>query len=241
MAGHSHWANIQHKKSIEDKKRSALFSAISREIAIAVKEGGPKPENNNRLEAAIEKAKKANMPKEKIERAINRALGIGEEGKLEKVLYEVYGPNGSAFLVEVATDNKNRSTSELKHLVDSCGGSFAQAGAVKWMFDFVGFIEAQIPIGVSEDEIELKLIDLSVQDYKKEKNRIRIYTNAQMINETIKELKSIGVHIQETALIWKPKNPIKISNEEMKKNILSFEDELKSYPDTERVFSNIER
>ncbi len=241
MAGHSHWANIQHKKSIEDKKRSALFSAISKEIAIAVKEGGPKPENNNRLEAAIEKAKKANMPKEKIERAINRALGIGEEGKLEEVLYEVYGPNGSAFLVEVATDNKNRSTSELKHLVDSWGGSFAQAGAVKWMFDFVGFIGAQIPVGVSEDEIELKLIDLSVQDYKKEKNGIKIYTDAQMLNETIKELKSIGVHIQETALIWKPKNPIKISNEEIKKNILSFEDQLKYYPDTERVFSNIER
>lgn len=239
MSGHSHWANIQHKKNIEDKKRSALFSRLSREIAVAVKEKGPKPENNIRLQAAIEKAKKANLPKEKIERAIDRAMGIGEEGALKQVLYEVYGPEGSAFLVETSTDNKNRTSSEFKHLVESCGGSFAQAGSVKWMFDYFGCIDAALPKGIPEEELELKIIDFGAEDFIKDGDKIIVYTSVQMLSEVEKEMKNIGIKIEESNIVWKPKNPINISNEALKHKISEFEEALKSYQDTERVFSNV--
>lgn len=239
MSGHSHWANIQHKKGIEDKKRSALFSRLSREIALAVKEGGPAPENNPRLQSAIEKAKKNNLPKEKIQRAINRALGIGEEGKIEEILYEVYGPSGSAFLVEVATDNKNRASGELKHLVESYGGSFAQPGAVKWMFEQVGKIEIILPSNIPEQELELKIIDFEALDFAKEANKIAVYTEVPKLKEVEQKIKQSGFSVDTADIIWKVKNPIKIADEKEKQKILELEEELKSYQDTERVFSNI--
>lgn len=240
MAGHSHWSNIQHKKGIEDKKRSALFSRLSKEVAIAVKQGGSDPKNNIRLQAAIEKARKANMPKEKIDIAIDRAMGIGKEGKLEQVLYEVYGPQKSAFLIEISTDNKNRTASEFKHLVHLAGGSFAQAGSVKWMFDQLGKISITMPQGISEEGLELKMIDLGAQDFAKDDGRIIIYVSASMLGEVEKEVKVAGIDIEDASLVWKPKSPVKIFNKDIAQKILEFEEELKSYQDTERVFSNIE-
>jgi len=239
MSGHSHWANIQHKKSIEDKKRSALFARLSYEISLAVREAGPNPETNPRLKSAIEKAKKSNLPKEKIQKAINRGAGIGEEGKLEQVLYEVYGPGGSAFLVETLTDNKNRTASELKHLIELNGGSFAQAGSVKWMFEYVGKIEILPPQDISPEDLELKMIDFGAQDLKKDGNKVIIYTDAQKLKEVEKKIVDSNINVVGSEIVWRAKNPINISEESTKQKIIEFEDDLKSYQDVERVFSNI--
>lgn len=238
MSGHSHWSNIQHKKEIEDKKRSALFARLSHEIALAVKQGGPDPKNNAKLQAAIDKAKKNNLPKEKILSAIDRALGIGQEGQLEEVLYEVFGPYGSAFLVQISTDNKNRTSSEFKHLVELAGGSFAHEGSVKWMFDQIGKIVMFAPKDISEENLQLKIIDWGVEDFTKEGEKIIIYTNSHKLKEIEQKIKNENYDIEFSEMIWKAKNVNKISDEMAKSKIMEFEEELKSYQDTERVFSN---
>jgi YebC/PmpR family DNA-binding regulatory protein len=164
MAGHSKWSNIKHKKAKEDKKRAKIFSKLSRKIRVAVKEGGSgDPEQNPALRTFLDKAKDANMPKDNIQRAIDAGLGKGENGPLKEVLYEGFGPGGTAFLIASVTDNKNRTTSEIRHILNTAGGSLGSPGSVKYMFerdDEEGY-KCTIPLAVKdEDQIE-KLSDLA--------------------------------------------------------------------------------
>lgn len=136
MSGHSHWSSIKHKKGATDAKRGKIFSKISRLISVAAKEKGSDPDSNPKLRLAIEKAHEANMPKDNIERAIKKGAGELEGVKIEEVIYEAYGPNGVALIIEGITDNKNRTLSEVKHILSRHGGKLAAAGSVKYMFDF---------------------------------------------------------------------------------------------------------
>ena len=132
MSGHSKWSTIKHKKAATDAKRGKLFTQLTKEITIAAREGGGDMEFNNRLVLAVEKAKAANMPKDNIERAIKRGTGELEGGELYEVMYEVYGPQGIAILIEVVTDNRNRTIAEVRHVVNKFGGTMADAGSVTW-------------------------------------------------------------------------------------------------------------
>lgn len=136
MSGHSHWSSIKHKKGTADAKRGKLFSKISRLISVAAKEKGGDPNGNPKLRLAIEKAREANMPKDNIERAIKKGTGEIEGVKMEEVIYEAYGPAGIAIIIEGITDNKNRTLSEVKHILSKFNGKLAQVGSVKYMFDF---------------------------------------------------------------------------------------------------------
>ena len=139
MAGHSKWKQIKHKKAAQDSKRSNLFSKLSRLITVAAKEKGPDPETNPSLRSVIQKAKSLNMPQDNIKKAIERAVSNNSE-KLENLILEGYGPGKSALLIEVITDNRNRTTQEVKNILSKNGGTFAQEGSVKWMFSQVGKI-----------------------------------------------------------------------------------------------------
>jgi len=138
MSGHSHWSTIKHKKGAADAKRGKIFSKISRLISVAAKEKGGDPSSNSRLRVAIETAQKANMPKDKIEHAIKRGTGQLEGAQMEEITYEAYGPNGIALIIEGITDNKNRTLSEVKNILNKFGGKLAEAGSVKYMFERQG-------------------------------------------------------------------------------------------------------
>jgi YebC/PmpR family DNA-binding regulatory protein len=158
VAGHSHFANIMHKKGRADAARGKAFSKISRLIMAAVKMGGPKPEDNPRLSLAIEKARAANMPKDTIKRAIARASGTAEGADYEELTYEGYGPNGVAMLVETLTDNRNRTGGEVRMIFDRNGGSLGSTGSVAWMFERKG--ECEVKVGATSEE---KLFELAVE------------------------------------------------------------------------------
>lgn len=135
MSGHSKWSNIKHKKETVDKKRGKVFSKMSRLISVAAKEKGSDPDSNSKLRLAIEKAKKFNMPKDNIERAIKRGTGQIKGVKMEEIAYEAYGPSGIALIIELITDNRNRTIAEIKHILTKSGGKLAETGSVKYLFD----------------------------------------------------------------------------------------------------------
>ncbi|WP_035587926.1 YebC/PmpR family DNA-binding transcriptional regulator [Hippea jasoniae] len=140
MSGHNKWSSIKHKKAREDAKRGQIFTKLIKEITIAAKNGGGNPENNPRLRIAIEKAKEANMPKQNIEKAIKKGTGELPGVSYEDVIYEGYGPGGVAMIIEATTDNRQRTTASVRHLLSKYGGSLGETGCVSWMFDYVGYI-----------------------------------------------------------------------------------------------------
>jgi len=172
MAGHSRWAQIKHKKAVLDQKKGQLFSKLANEITIAVKEGGKDPEGNFRLKAAIEKAKSYGMPQQNIERAIKRGSGEIDFGSLEECFYEIYGPSGVAILVKAITDNKNRTTSEIKGILNKFGGKLAESGSVKWVFKEQGVII--LDKNFFDENLELKFIELGANEIRSNEN-IEVY------------------------------------------------------------------
>ena len=188
MSGHSKWAQIKRKKGATDIKRGALFTKLARSITVAAKSGAD-PEANFQLRMAIEQARAANMPKDSIERAINKAAAA-EKDQLVQIIYEAYAPGGVAILIDVLTDNKNRSASEIKHILSEHGGSMAGPGSVKWMFDLRGVVRIKRP-AEKMDELELKLIDAGVEDIEEEEENLVIYSGPEKVKNIIKALGDI--------------------------------------------------
>jgi len=180
MAGHSRWAQIKHKKAILDQKKGQLFSKLANEITIAVKEGGKDPEGNFKLKAAIEKARSLGMPQENIERAIKRGSGEIESGNLEECFYEIYGPEGVAILVKAITDNKNRTSSEIKGILNKFGGKLGETGSVKWLFKEQGIIIFDKKY--FDENLELKLIELGANDIKVNEN-VEVYFDVDKFSD----------------------------------------------------------
>src|ERR687893_2845012 len=162
MAGHSKWASIKHKKAATDSKRGKLFTKLARAITVAAREGGGDPAGNHTLAAAIEKAKGYSMPKDNIQRAIDRGTGEGDAGAIERVVYEGYGPGGAAVLVEALTDNRNRTGSEIRHAFDKHGGSLGEPGSVAWIFEKRGVVLVDGE-GYDEDDL-IAAVDAGADD-----------------------------------------------------------------------------
>ena len=153
MSGHNKWSTIKHKKEKTDAQRGKIFTKIGREIAIAVREGGPDPNTNSKLKDVVAKAKAANMPNENIQRSIKKASGEGDATQYKEITYEGYAPGGVAVIVELVTDNLNRTASEVRHIFDKCGGSLGATGCVSWKFERKGVIEIDNSKGLDEDEL----------------------------------------------------------------------------------------
>ena len=241
MSGHSKWANIKYKKGIEDRKRAKVFSKLSRLISLAAREKGGNPEANSALRAAIETAKSFNMPQENIERAIKKGTGEIEGLKLETLLLEGYGPGGIAILLEVVTDNKNRTLTEIRHLLEKFGGKLA-SGGVLWMFGRKGTIildsESQ-ERDFTREELELSAIDAGAEDIKTKENTLEIYTRPVDLEKVKKILEDKGIKIENVSLDFVPKEEIEVGNLEMKQKIKKLFEALDEHDDIQEIYANI--
>ena len=195
MSGHSKWSTIKRQKGANDAKRGALFTKVTREIAVAARQGGGDPEANYRLRLAIEKARAVNMPADNIKRTIDKATGGGDAEQFEEIVYEGYGPGGVAVLVEAATDNRNRTAAEVRSIFTKAGGQLAGSGAVAWQFEPRGLI-AVAPDGKDADEVALTAIDAGAEDVDTDDpEAIEIFTSPGDLERIRATLEAAGVSI----------------------------------------------
>lgn len=239
MSGHSKWANIKNKKGKSDAKRASIFTKIGREIAVAVKQGGPDPNSNSRLRDVIAKAKANNMPNDNIERGIKKASGELGAVNYEENVYEGYAAGGVAVIVETLTDNKNRTAGDVRHIFDKCGGSMGTTGCVSYMFDTKGVIVLDAE-GVDEDELMMIALDCGAEDISNEGDVFEIYTDPNSVSQVREELekqKSLKILSAEVDRI--PSNTVKPDPETQAK-VIRLLDMLEDNDDVQNTYHNAE-
>lgn len=237
MAGHSQFKNIMHRKGRQDAVRSKLFSKLAREITVSAKMGLPDPGMNPRLRAAIIAARAENMPKDNIDRAIKKALG-GDAESYDEIRYEGYGPGGVAVIVEVLTDNRNRTASDIRSYFTKSGGNLAETGAVSFMFDRVGVVELA-PEVASADAVFEAAIEAGAEDVVSGENGHEIYTTQESLREVAKALEAKFGEPRKAGLVWKPQNTVPVDDEQGEK-VLRLIETLNEHDDVQNVFANFE-
>lgn len=238
MSGHSKWAQIKRQKAVTDKKRGNLFTKLGNAITIAAKQGDPNPEINFKLRMAIEKAKAANTPNENIERAIKRGNGELEGVVIEEVVYEGFGPAGTALIIEATTDNKNRTTASLRNILTKYQGNLGSSGSVRWMFDKKGAIRIIKDKIINKDELTLKLIDAGVEDIVEEEEGLTVYTTAEELLRIKKLIEKEGIVPESAEIELVPQNKTKIEDESVKVKINKLFEELEAHDDINNYFTN---
>ena len=242
MSGHSKFANIKHKKEKNDAAKGKIFTKIGREIAVAVKEGGgADPANNSRLRDVIAKAKANNMPNDKIERSIKKAAGDADANNYERVVYEGYGPNGTAIIVEALTDNKNRTASNVRSAFTKGNGNIGTPGCVSFMFDKKG----QILIDREEfemdaDELMMLALDAGAEDFAEEEDSFEIITDPDSFSEVREKLEAAGIPMMEASVTMIPQTSVELTDETDIKNIQKTLDLLDDDDDVQEVYHNWE-
>ena len=240
MAGHSKWANIQHRKGAQDKKRAALFSRLSKEITIASKMGGPDPDGNPRLRLAIQNARGQSMPKDNIQRAVDKGQGGGGEDYVD-IRYEGFGPGGVGIIVEASTDNKNRAATDVRTAFSKNGGNLGETGSVSFGFDNVG--EIQYPLeACSEDDMMEAAIEAGAQDVETDGEGHWIYTAREDLQEVADALAAHfgeAVEAKSAKLIWKPQNTVPVEGQAAD-TLMKLLDVLDDLDDVANVYDNSE-
>ncbi len=238
MSGHSKWSTIKRKKGAEDAKRGKMFTKIAREIMMAAREGGPDPEMNAALRLAVDKAKASNMPKDNIERAINRGAGIGDDAvRMEEIIYEAYAPHGVALVINVVTDNKNRALADLKYVLNRNNGNLANSGAVTWQFDQKGYVAVDAE-GADYDDVFLLAADAGADDVQHEDDIFAIYTPREDLAKVAATLEEAGYKVEERELIWMPQNEVELETAQAMQ-IMSLIEKLEDLDDVQKVASNL--
>ncbi|QQS59741.1 YebC/PmpR family DNA-binding transcriptional regulator [Candidatus Peregrinibacteria bacterium] len=234
MSGHSKWHSIRHKKGANDAVRGKIFTRHAKLIAIAARSGGD-PETNPALRLAIENSKKENMPNANIDRAIKKGTGEDKDGaQMMEILYEGYGPNGVAILVEVLTDNKNRTVSSIRSIFSKNGGSLGESGSVAFLFEKKGVIF----LGKTGEEAELAAIDAGAEDVREQDDMLEVITDPTDLYAVKKTLEEAGFPIESAELSFLPGTTIDVSNEESARKIIHLLELLEDDDDVTRVFSN---
>ncbi|MFA6422489.1 MAG: YebC/PmpR family DNA-binding transcriptional regulator [Candidatus Buchananbacteria bacterium] len=240
MSGHSKWAKTHRQKSATDAKKGAVFTKLGNLITMAAKEGGSDLNSNFRLRLLLDKARVANMPKENIERAIKRGTGEGsEKNHFEELLYEIFGPEGSVFLVEAITDNKNRTVGELKTVANKNGGQLGGQNSVAWMFDRFGFVNIdknQIE-KIDQEELELTLIDAGATDIDKSDDW-EILCEVETLQNILTVLKNKNIDTKESGIAFFAKNNIKIESQDSQDKIENFYNLIDDLDDISNVYTN---
>ena len=237
MAGHSKWANIQHRKGRQDAKRSKLFSRLSKEITVAAKMGAPDPEFNPRLRLAIAAAKSQSMPKDNIDRAIKKSTAA-DAAALEEIRYEGFGPGGVGIIVETLTDNRNRAASEVRSSFSKRGGNLGETGSVSFMFDQVGAIE--YPGNVADEEAMLDAaIEAGADDVESTEELHVVYCAMEQLAEVSNALEKTYGEAQSAKLIWKPQNLIPIEGDKAE-SVMKLMDVLDDLDDVQNVYANFD-
>lgn len=238
MSGHSKWSTIKRQKGAADAKRGELFTKLAREIAVAAREGLPDPDANFRLRIAVDRARAANMPKENIERAIERAAGAGNSDNFDEVYYEGFGPGGTALMIQAMTDNRNRTVGEVRSVLTRAGGTLGESGSVGWMFDQVGLIELE-PNGADPDDLALTAIDAGASDIHIEDGSVAVYTETQDLHKVAQALKGAGFELASAQLTMRPKTMLTPDSDAAVKTIRLVE-RLEDLDDVQEVFTNLE-
>jgi YebC/PmpR family DNA-binding regulatory protein len=239
MAGHSKWAGIKHKKAIVDARRGKLFTKLARAITVAAKEGGGDPDGNPALALAVQKAKDASMPKDNIERAIQRGTGEGADVEaFEAVLYEGYGPGGVALLVEALTDNRNRTGSEVRHAFSKHGGNLGEPGSVAYLFDKKGVIVVEAATGASEDDL-IVAIDAGAEDIVADEDGFEVVTAPADLAAVRAALDDAGIAFASAEVTQQPKTRVEI-DEATAAKLLRLIDTLEDNDDVGEVHANFE-
>ena len=235
MSGHSKWATIKHKKAALDAKRGKVFTRIIKEIMIAARSGGD-PDGNPRLRTAVAAAKAVSMPNDNIKRAIMRGTGELDGGMIEEFAYEGYGPAGVAIIVEVATDNKNRTVSEIRHAFSKNGGNMGEQGSVAWMFERKGHIILEGE-NLNEDELMNLVLESGADDLRQDGDTWEVITAPEALNGVQEALEKAKVAISEAKLAMVPKNTIQVEGKNVN-GLLKLLDALEEHDDVQNVYSN---
>ena len=239
MSGHSKWANIKNKKEKTDAQRGKIFTKIGREIAIAVKEGGSDPSNNSKLRDVIAKAKAGNMPNDNISRSIKKAAGELGSVNYEEITYEGYGPGGTAVIVEVVTDNRNRAAADVRHIFDKNGGSMGSSGCVGWMFDKRGVMIIERSASIDEDELMMAALDAGAEDFIPQDDVYEVYTSVSDFSAVREALESAGYGFLSAELSMIPQNTVDISADpEMVQKVERLLERLEDNDDVQEVYHN---
>ncbi|MFN3279748.1 MAG: YebC/PmpR family DNA-binding transcriptional regulator [Paracoccus hibiscisoli] len=238
MAGHSKWANIQHRKGRQDKLRSKLFSKLAKEITVAAKMGDPDPEKNPRLRMAVKEAKVKSVPKDVIDRAIKKSQG-GDAESYDEIRYEGYGPNGIALVVEAMTDNRNRTASNVRSYFTKAGGDMGQTGSVSFMFDRVGEIVYPASAG-DADTVMMAALEAGADDVESDDEGHWIYCADTALNEVSTALEASLGESDSTKLIWKPQAPTEVTDLETAQKLMRLIDTLEDDDDVQTVTGNFD-
>ena len=238
MSGHSKWATIKHKKGKTDARRGKLFSKLSRAITVAAREGGTDPNMNISLANAVEKAKAESMPKDNIERAIQRGGGGADGTSYEAIMYEGYGPAGVAIIVEVLTDNKNRSAADIRNIFSKHGGQLAQPGAVAWVFERKGSIVVD-GTRFGEDDIMAAAIDAGADDVEQDGEEFQVLTQPADLGAVRDALVAAGIEFEQAELTMVPKNTVKLEENDARKT-MRIVDALEDSDDVQEVYANFD-
>ena len=237
MAGHSKWANIQHRKGRQDAARSKLFSKLAKEITVAAKMGDPDPDKNPRLRLAVKEAKSQSVPKDVIDRAIKKSQG-GDAESYDEIRYEGYGPGGVAVIVEAMTDNRNRTASTVRSTFTKCGGNLGETGSVSFMFDRKGQVLYPLEVG-DEDTVMMAALEAGAEDVETTEDGNAIFCADTDLNEVSNALEALLGESESAKLIWKPQTTTELDLEGMEK-LMKLIDTLEDDDDVQRVTANFE-
>ncbi len=238
MSGHSHWATIKHKKGAIDAKRGKLWSKLSRAIIIAAKTGGGDPNMNLKLRYAIDKARSVSMPKDNIERAIKRGTGEGSDAIFEELTYEGYGPGGVAVLVDVLTDNRNRTNGEVRKIFERSGGKMGSAGAVAYLFDRKGVFSVDVK-AVDEDTLMGVILEAGADDLKRQGDHFEILCDPHIFNDVKTALEKANIPTSLAEITQLPKAPTEVDAETGVK-VMRLMDALDDHDDVQNVYTSVQ-
>jgi YebC/PmpR family DNA-binding regulatory protein len=239
MAGHSKWAQIKHKKAATDAKRGQQFTKLARAITVAARDGGGDPDGNPALATAVQKARDYSMPKDNIQRAIDRGTGAGSGSEaIERTVYEGYGPGGAALLVEALTDNRNRTGQEVRHAFDKHGGRLGEPGSVAWIFEKRGVVLVDAD-RYSEDDL-IPAIDAGADDVVQDEDLIKAVCDAAELGGVRGALEEAGVEVESAELSMEPKSVVEVGDEDEARRLMGLMEALDDHEDVEAVHANFD-
>ncbi len=238
MAGHSQWANRKHRKARQDAKKGKIYSMMAKKIAVAAREGGGDPETNSALRMAIDEAKALGVPNDNIDRAIKRGTGELEGAQYEEMTYEGYGPGGTAILLEILTDNRNRTAAEIRHLFSKHGGNLGEAGCVAWMFQRKGQVIVESD-GLTEEDLFLSAAEAGAEDLIELEDGFAVITPPSELEQVRSGLIEEGYEIKHAKFIFTTDNQIEVTDKEAER-LLKFLDALEDHDDVQEIHANFE-
>jgi YebC/PmpR family DNA-binding regulatory protein len=239
MAGHSKWANIKHRKARVDAQKGKIFTKISKEIMAAVRQGGTDPNGNFRLRLALQKGRSVNMPNDNIQRAIQKGAGEMDGVIFEEIVYEGYGPAGTAVLLDVLTDNRNRTVGEIRHIFTRRNCNLGETNCVAWMFNRRGYLEVAKG-GLDEDELMMMALEAGAEDFEVGDAVYEIYTSPEDFEAVKETLEASGITFVEAIITMVPENMVEVADVQGARKALSFIEALEDHDDVQNVYSNLD-